>query len=89
MEYFVIGLFVFVIAIFICAFNIILLKKEIFYNYICKEKKISNFDYLMDFDGNWLFKEIDMNDIPEDERNEKSLLEKLDRILKCNSHYFT
>ncbi|SPE76149.1 hypothetical protein FLACOL_00127 [Flavobacterium columnare] len=79
-KYFVLGLFFFITTIFICVFNIILLKKQIFYTYVNPEKKITNFDYLMDFDGNWLLKKINLNDIPQENRNDKFLLEKIKKI---------
>ncbi len=43
--------------------KIILMKKAIFYKYVDKTKRISNYDYLMDYDGNWLFKEINFDEL--------------------------
>ena len=39
------------------------MKKAIFYKYVDKTKRISNYDYLMDYDGNWLFKEINFDEL--------------------------
>ena len=39
------------------------MKKAIFYKYVDKMKRISNYDYLMDYDGNWLFKEINFDEL--------------------------
>lgn len=43
--------------------KIIIMKKAIFYKYVDKMKRISNYDYLMDYDGNWLFKEINFDEL--------------------------
>lgn len=59
--------------------KIILIKKSIFYKYIDKTKKLSNVDYLMDYDGNWLFKKINYEKLYE-ETNDDSLLDAKRRI---------
>ena len=78
MMYFVLGLFFFVIVLFICAFNIVLLKKTIYYKY--NNKKITNFDYLMDYDGNWLFKNIEEEQFSDEIKKEYFFIEKINRI---------
>lgn len=45
--------------IIICMSATILIKKKIYNEYILKRGPLSLFDYLMDYDGNWFFKEID------------------------------
>ncbi|MCO6147942.1 hypothetical protein [Flavobacterium sp. NRK1] len=57
-KVFVIGFLILIVSLFICIYKIILLKKEIYYKFIDQSKMITSFDKLMDYDGNWLFKEI-------------------------------
>ena len=50
------------------------MKKEIVYRHIEKDKKLTTFDYLMDYDGNWLFKKIDYDILYNVTKDENILL---------------
>ncbi len=57
--------FLFYITLIIAIILLILLqtliikKKKMYYKYIDKSKDVSKFDYVQDFDGNWLIKKIE------------------------------
>lgn len=78
----------FIISIVLILFSInriILLKKSVFYKYNDpKKNQLSNFDYLMDYNGNWLFKKIDF-----DKLYEKSNDEELSKIKQSIRFYET
>ena len=42
-----------------CISKVILMKKSIIYKHVETDKKITNWDYYNNFDGNWFFKEVD------------------------------
>ena len=46
------------------------MKKEIVYRHIEKDKKLTTFDYIMDYDGNWLFKKIDYYKLYDETKDE-------------------
>jgi hypothetical protein len=50
--------------------KIILMKKSIFYKHVDKKKRIINYDYLMDYDGNWLFKKINYDELYTETKDE-------------------
>lgn len=50
---------------------IIVKKKSLFYRYIDKSKKITSFDYFTEFDGDWLFTEIDYKKIIQENESDK------------------
>ena len=62
-----------VAIILFCVQQVILIKKSIYYKYINKTKQLTSFDYLTDYDGNWLFKKIDFKKLTV-EHNDSSLL---------------
>ncbi len=76
MKFFVITVILIILIIIISVLLAILIKKKLYYKYIIKDKDLSLFDYLMDYDGSWFFKEIDYNVI------EKKELEEYYYILK-------
>jgi hypothetical protein len=80
-KFFVLGLCFFTIVLLISAFKIILLKKQILYRFVNKDKKVTSFDYLMDFDGNLLFKKLDLNTLSVEEKNSSVLISKLKKIV--------
>jgi hypothetical protein len=54
---------------------IIIAKKKIHYKYNDTSKKLTSFDYWTDYDGNWIFKDIGLNQLllqnPEDKELHK------------------
>ena len=62
-----------VAIILFCVQKVILIKKSIYYKYINKTKQLTSFDYLIDYDGNWLFKKVDFKKLAV-EHNDSSLL---------------
>ncbi len=65
-----------------CVCNTILLKKEIYYKFIDQSKKITSFDELMDYDGNWLFKEIGYKELLFDNPEDQWLIKSVKSIKK-------
>ena len=61
----------------ICISFAILVKKEIYYKYIDAARKMTSFDHIGKYDGNWLFKDIGFNKLlmenPDDQWLAKSI----------------
>ena len=70
MKFFIITVVLIISIILISVLLTILIKKKIYYKYIIKNEDLSLFDYLMDYDGSWFFKEINYNVIEKNERDE-------------------
>lgn len=51
-----------------------------YYRYVDKTKKITSFDYLMDYDGSWLFKEINFEKIIIENISDEKLLVLISKI---------
>ena len=90
MKVFVICILLVGIVVLIIAHIIILKKKGLIYKYIEKTKQLTAFDYVGQYDGNWLFADIDYDQIICDNESESQyiLSEKkeitlLSRILIC------
>lgn len=79
-KIFVIGIIAIIGSLVFCIFNIVFLKKTLFYRYVDKTKKITSFDFLMDYDGSWLFKEIDFNTMVKENPNDEKLLGMISKI---------
>lgn len=79
-KIFVIGIIVIIGGLFFYIFNIVLLKKTLHYKYVDKTKKITSIDYLMDYDGSWLFKKINFETIIEENPGDQKLLEMISKI---------
>ncbi|SDF70391.1 hypothetical protein [Chitinophaga filiformis] len=62
-------------------------KKSIYYGWIDKNKKITLFDYVGQYDGAWIFKSIDYNELLSANPNDSLLKEYINevRILKIIS----
>ena len=81
-KVFVIGFLILIISIFICIYKTILLKKEIYNKFIDQSKKMTSFDKLMDYDGNWLFKEIGYKELLFDNPEDQWLIKSVKSIKK-------
>ena len=77
LKIFVIVFILFGVIILFLTKKIILIKKSVYYKYIAKTKKLSNFDYIMDYDGNWLLKKIDFDSLYNENKDEYILGAKL------------
>jgi hypothetical protein len=77
LKIFVIVFILFAVIILFLTKKIILIKKSVYYKYIDKTKKLSNFDYIMDYDGNWLLKKIDFDSLYNENKDEYILGAKL------------
>lgn len=77
LKIFVIVFILFGVIILFLTKKIILIKKSVYYKYIDKTKKLSNFDYIMDYDGNWLLKKIDFDSLYNENKDEYILGAKL------------
>ena len=77
LKIFVIVFILFGFIILLHTKKIILIKKSVYYKYIDKTKKLSNFDYIMDYDGNWLLKKIDFDSLYNENKDEYILGAKL------------
>jgi hypothetical protein len=73
---------VFFVSVFILLIStsiIIINKKKIYYEYL-NNKKLTSFDYLMDYDGNWLLKDIGLKKILSNDPTNSWLQEKAQMI---------
>ena len=79
-KIFVIGIIVIIGSLYFCISKIVFFKKTLYYRYVDKTKKITSFDYLMDYDGSWLFKEINFEKIIKENINDEKLLVLISKI---------
>jgi len=84
---FVIFLFISVITILISTSIITFYKKSIYYQYIDKSKEITSFDYIQNFDGNWLFVFIDYAKLIKEYPTDTELISKVIMIKTLNRLY--
>lgn len=79
-KIFVIGIIVIIGILFFCVFKIVYLKKTLYYRYVDKTKTITSFDSFMDYDGSWLFKEINFEKIIKQNISDEKLLNLISKI---------
>lgn len=73
----VIGVLFVIISFYLAARTLIVYKKDIYYRWIDKTKKVTSFDYFTSTDGSWVIKSIDFKKLLADNPGDKELEKKI------------